>query len=121
MDDGIARIDQHPIAMGQALDLDIPLSGGFEPFDEMLGDGADMPLRAAARNDHLIGDRRLTGEVDRYDVFGFVVFEGVENELDEIRAIGWATTMTGQVGSPEVGWRLDGASSDRSRRFEYYR
>lgn len=96
VDDGIARVDQHPIAMGQALDPDIPLAGRLQPFHEMLGDRADMPLRAAARHDHIIGDRRLTVKVDRHDVFGFVIFEGIENELDEIRAIGGATTVTGQ-------------------------
>jgi hypothetical protein len=113
VDDGIARVNQHPIAMRQPLDTNIPFAGRFQPFDEMLGDGADVPLRAAARNDHLIGKRRLTGEVDRYDVFGFVVFERVENELDEIRAIGWATTVTGQVRFSRVWERPDGAPSIR--------
>lgn len=44
VDDSIARVDQHPIAMRQPLDANIPLAGRFQPFDEMLGDGADMPL-----------------------------------------------------------------------------
>jgi len=103
VNDRVARIDQHPIAMGHALDPDIPLAGCFQPFHEMLGDSADMALRATARNDHVIGDRRLPVKVDRHNVFGFVVFEGVENELDEIRATKKATIMTGQ--SPfSRGW-----------------
>ena len=47
MDDHIAGVDQHPVAMGKAFDADaseafiLELSG-----NEMIGNGADMPLRA---------------------------------------------------------------------------
>jgi hypothetical protein len=47
----------------------------------MAGKRGHVAARAAAGNNHLIGDRGLTLEVDRDDIFGFVFVEGMEDEL----------------------------------------
>ena len=48
-----------------------------ERLFEMLGQGQHLPGRAAARDHHLVGDRRLAGEIDRDDVLGLAVLEGL--------------------------------------------
>jgi hypothetical protein len=75
MHDHIAGVDQHPIRICLPFDRDPDTAGKglFETF----GQGQHLPGRAAARDDHVVGDCRLAGQVDRNDVFGLTVFEGV--------------------------------------------
>jgi hypothetical protein len=49
----------------------------------MFRDCADMPLRAAVRDDKRIGQRRAAFEIDRYDVFGLVIIEGMNDTGQE--------------------------------------
>lgn len=102
VDNRIAGIDQDPIAMRKPLDPDLPAACRLKPLRQMFGRGADMARRAPAGDNHVIGQRRLTRQANRNDIFGFVFFEGIENELDEFLAHGLAMTMTGQRCSP--GW-----------------
>jgi hypothetical protein len=47
----------------------------------VVGERADVTVRAAGGDDHAIGDARLVGEVDTDDVLGLVVFETGENQV----------------------------------------
>ncbi len=71
----IAGVDQYPIALVLALDGHGTDSLGLEFFDEMIGHGRDLPLRAARGDDHVIGDGGFIFEIDRNDLFGLVVVE----------------------------------------------
>src|SRR5689334_24449996 len=58
VNDDVSRIDQHPIALAHALHADTGNACLFNVLDDMIGDGADMALRAAAGDDHVIADGR---------------------------------------------------------------
>ena len=70
MDDDVAGIDQHPVAMGKAFDASASEAFVLELPDEVIGNGADMPLRAPRGYDHLVADRGLALDVDGDDVLG---------------------------------------------------
>jgi len=82
MDDNIAGIDQHPIALGLALDAGAAIAFLFEFLDELVGDGPDMPLRAPLREDHMVADRGLASQVDAGDVLGLGGVERVEHDIE---------------------------------------
>jgi hypothetical protein len=42
---------------------------------------ADMPLRPTRRDDQVIGDGGSAADVDRDDVFGFVIFERRDDQF----------------------------------------
>ncbi len=50
----------------------------------MLGHRADLPLRAAGGDDHVVGDAGLPGEVDDDDVFGPVVIQGPLDHSEQV-------------------------------------
>src|SRR5262249_42189701 len=83
VDDDVAGIDQHPIGVGQAFDLQIPAPVMLEPFDQLVGNGADMTVGAAGSDDHFIGDDGLPIEIDGYDVLGLGILELAENGGEE--------------------------------------
>ena len=51
MDDHVARVDEHPVALGSALDLGIAVAGILQVAQQVIGDGADMPVRTARGDD----------------------------------------------------------------------
>jgi len=75
MDHDIAGIDEDPLAMAQAFRGDLAVPRGFEPFEEALRQGHDLPLRAPRRNQEIIGNVGFSLEVDGDKVFGLAVFE----------------------------------------------
>ncbi len=79
MHDDVGRVDQHPVALFLAFDLAGPAGFGLQPLHELFGDGGDLPRRPARADDHVVGDRRPSAEIDRHHVFGLVVIEGGEN------------------------------------------
>jgi len=83
VDDDIARIDQDPIGIGQALDLEVLPPVMLEPFDQLVGDGADMTVGSAGSDDHFIGDDGLAIEIDGDDVLGLGIFQLAENGGEE--------------------------------------
>jgi hypothetical protein len=83
MDDHIARIDQNPIGMGQAFDLDIALAGLLELVRQLIGDRADMPVGAAGRNNHAVRESGLAVKIDGDDVFRLGVFKLGENGFED--------------------------------------
>jgi len=50
----------------------------------VVGDGADVTVRAAGRHDHGVGDRALSLEVDVDDVLRLVVVQAFQDQLLEI-------------------------------------
>ena len=55
----------------------------LEPFDELVGDGADMTVGAAGSDDHFIGDDGFAIQIDGDDVLGLGIFELAENGGEE--------------------------------------
>jgi hypothetical protein len=81
MHDHVARIDQHPVTLGCACHRDPhPLR---QRLFEMLGQCQHLAGRTASGDHHLIGDRRLAGELDGDDVLGLAVVESLQDELEE--------------------------------------
>ena len=75
MDDDVARIDQHPVGAGQAFDARLAETGILQRLEELFGDGGDMAVRTARRDDHIVAEARFTLNVDWDDVFGLGVFQ----------------------------------------------
>ena len=85
VDDHIARIDQHPVALRQALYAGGAIACLLQPPRQVLGSRGDVALRAPRGDDQRIAQRRPAGKVDRDDVFGFVVVEGGEDARKQRR------------------------------------
>ena len=81
--DDVAGIDQHPIALGLALDAGAAIAFLFELPDELVGDGPDMPLRTPRSEDHMIADRGLAPQVDAGHVFCLGGVERAEHDIEQ--------------------------------------
>lgn len=75
----VTGIDQNPIGVRHALDVDLANAGFFELAHDVISQRADVTGRAARRHDQHIRERRFAANVDGDDVFGFVVFERGQN------------------------------------------
>src|SRR5437868_13294550 len=64
MHDHIAGIDQHPVAIGQALDMDVPDAVFLQAFGDIFRDRADVPVGPARSDDHVVGKCGLAAKVD---------------------------------------------------------
>ena len=89
VDDDVAGIDQHPIGVGQAFDFQITAPVMLEPFDQLVGNGADMTVGTAGSDDHFIGDNGLAIQIYGDDVLSLGIFELAENSGEE-RVLGLA-------------------------------
>lgn len=83
VNDDIARIDQDPIGIGQAFDLEVLAPVMLQPFDQLVGNGADMTVGPAGSDDHFIGDDGLAIQIDGDDVLGLGIFQLAENGGEE--------------------------------------
>ena len=83
MDDHVADIDQHPVAGRQAFDLGLAIAVVLERAQHVVGQRADVAVRASGGDDEGIGDRRLALQVDADDVLGLLVVETLDNERFE--------------------------------------
>src|SRR3954452_3994364 len=61
--DHIAGIDQHPVAIGQALDVDVLDAVFLEAFGDVLRDRADLPVHPAGGDDHVFAGGRFASKV----------------------------------------------------------
>ena len=75
VDNDVPGIDQHPIAMGHALDARLTKSGLLEGADQVVGHGADMTVRTPRGHDHTVRHRALVRQIDADEIFSLVVFE----------------------------------------------
>jgi len=88
MDDHIASIDQYPIGVRQAFDLEIALARLLQLNRQLIGDRADMPVRAAGGNDHPVRESGLAVEIDGDDVLRLGIFKLGENGFEERGLLG---------------------------------
>ncbi len=80
VDDHVARVDQHPVAVGQALHTAPAIALVLEGAQQVVGQGRDVTVRAAGRDDQAVGDRALVLQVDEDDVLGLVVVQALEDQ-----------------------------------------
>jgi len=83
VDDHIARIDQHPVSLGQAFDAEIAVAVFLQLLHQLVGNGADMAAGSAGCHDHAIGNGRFAGEIDGDDVLGLGIFQVGANGVEE--------------------------------------
>src|SRR3546814_17350876 len=74
VNDDVAGIDQHPIGVGQAFDANLTPRFLLDPLRQLLGDRRDVARRAAAREQHMVGDAAFAGTRDGIVFLGLVPF-----------------------------------------------
>jgi len=91
MDNDVAGIDQHPVAVLLAFDADAFQAGLVEALNSAVRDRCDMAVRASAGHNHGIGDRGLAGEIDGDGVLAFISSRRAEDQakgLLSVRTLG---------------------------------
>jgi hypothetical protein len=83
VDDDIAAVDEHPVALVGTLDPDALQALGFQLLDDVLGHGLDVAAGKAAGDDHVVGHRALAGEVDDDGIRCLVVVERFFDEFED--------------------------------------
>lgn len=84
MHDDIPRIDQHPVAMGHALDAGDPPADFVDITVEMIGDGPDMALRTPRGDDHEVSQCRLALNVDGDNILGLRIVEALKDGFQNV-------------------------------------
>lgn len=84
MDDDVARIHQHPIATLHPFDRHLLEADGLERVDHAAGERADMALRRAAGNHHIVSEIGFAVQVYGNNVFGFMCVEGGKDDAFEM-------------------------------------
>ena len=84
VNDHVAGVDKHPVALPLALDPHLWHAGFFDVLDDVLGDGRDVALGAAGGHHHEVRDRGFTGEIDADTVLGFHVFQTREDDAERL-------------------------------------
>jgi hypothetical protein len=82
MHDDVSGIDQDPIPLAHSLDADARTASLLDILHEVVGDGADVTLRSAARHDHVIAYGGFSGEIDDDAVLGLQVFQTREDGFE---------------------------------------
>ena len=86
MNDDVARIDQHPIAMRHAFDAG--RNAGFvQILDDPVGHRSDMALRPAGGHDHVVADRRFIAKIDGEDVLRLHIVEAGEDQSQDLLGV----------------------------------
>jgi hypothetical protein len=86
--DHIAGIDQHPVAIGQALDMDVVDAGFLQGFRDVFRDRTDMPVNPAGRDDHVVGKGRFAAKVDGDRFFRLHIVEAGEDHIQRLVGVG---------------------------------
>jgi hypothetical protein len=86
--DHVAGIDQHPIAIGQALDVDASDSGFLETFGDIFRDSADVPVSPARSDDHVVGKCGFAAKVDGDRFFRLHIVEAGEDHIQRLVGVG---------------------------------
>src|SRR5215470_7955332 len=87
MNDDVAGVDQHPVAMRHAFDPRVRHAGLGEVFQHAIGDRANMAVRPARGHNHAVGDRRFAGEIDGDGVLGLHVTEAGEDQAENLLGV----------------------------------
>jgi hypothetical protein len=64
VDDHVAGVDQHPVAMRHALDPEIAAAGRFQVIEKAVGDRPDVTLGTPGCDNHVVAERRFSADVD---------------------------------------------------------
>ena len=86
--DHIAGIDQHPVAIGQALDMDAFDAGFLQGFGHVFRDRADMPVGPACGDDHVVGKGGFAAKVDGDRFFRLHIVEAGEDHIQRLVGVG---------------------------------
>lgn len=73
MHDDVTGVDQHPVTRTFAFHPDIAQIGSLYFFFEMLSHRTDLPRRAAARDNHVVGEGCFSCEIYDDNIFCLVV------------------------------------------------
>src|SRR5260370_12186284 len=87
--DHVAGIDQHPVTVGQALDVDAFDSGFLETFGDIFRDRADVPVSPARGDDHVVGKWRFAAKVDGDRFFRLHIVEAGEGHILPLVGVRW--------------------------------
>lgn len=82
MRDDVVGVDQDPVAGRSAFKAHAIKSAFLQSANDLVGHRADMALRPAGRNDHVVGDVGLAGERNSHDVFAFIVVQLGEYDFE---------------------------------------
>ena len=88
MHDHVAGIDQHPIAVGQALDMKTLDSGFLEALGDIFRDRTDVPVDPAGGDDHVIGKCRFAAKVDGDRFFRLHIDQAGEDHIQGLVGVG---------------------------------
>ena len=81
VDDHVTRIDQHPIAIGQAFDMGIFDATLFETLGDIFRNRANVPVNPAGGDDHVVGICRFAAKVDGDRFFRLHIVEAGEDQF----------------------------------------
>jgi hypothetical protein len=83
MDDGVARVEQHPVVDRLALDARGAQACIAARPDDSIRDRADVGAGAAGRDDHEISQRGATYELDSDYILGLRVLKASHHDFGE--------------------------------------
>jgi len=83
VDDDVPGVDQHPIAMGHPFHPGAAIAVLLQGAQQVVGDGAHMPLRPARSDDQAIGHRALARKIDDHDILRLVLVKAAQNQVFE--------------------------------------
>jgi hypothetical protein len=96
VDNHVAGVNQHPIAMGQALDPDASEPDATKVLKHLVGHCSHMAIGPSRGHNHVVGDCRLSAQIDCGGVLRLHVVEARED--DTKRLIGVRTHLRDEVG-----------------------
>ena len=106
--DHIAGIDQHPVAIGQALDMDILDAVFLQASGDVFRDRTDVPVGPARGDDHVVGICRFATKVDGERLFRLHIVEAGEDHIQRLVGVrlrlqgrSWGRCFT--LGSQSLG------------------
>ena len=91
MNNHVAGVDQHPIAMRQALNSDAGESGPMKVLQHLIGHRPDMAIGPSRGHDHVVGDCGFGTQIDYGGILSLHVVEARED--DAKRLIGVRTHL----------------------------
>ena len=80
VDDHVACVDQHPVAMRHAFDADLADAGLVQVFDHAIGDRAHLPAGSSGGYDDEVGERTLAAEIDGDGILGLHIVDACEDQ-----------------------------------------
>ena len=87
MHDDVAGIDQHPVALGRAVDRTRAIALFLQPPRQMVGDRRHMARRTSRRHHRRVAQRGAPGQIDGDDLFRLVVFQRRDDALQQSRSV----------------------------------